>query len=353
MILTIKKRLKILIRERIPEFCAKSPRRAILFYLLFDKSFLRETQAVLAGRVKHIRDSKQAKANYFLLVRNTHRIEKGLLMRPRRPVFGKDYIQETIESFERIWKAQAVEGARNPQLKWFHDVLSEYFAAAGDADPLIAKMRERFRATVTGQPLPRSVYNGQSRSVPYFRLAEQRSSISYDEFLKLCRQRRSVRWFLNQPVPRELVDKAIVAANQAPSACNRQPFEFRIFDQSELVREGIELPMGTKGYGHSVPVFIVLVGNLDAYFDERDRHVMYIDASLAAMSFMLALETLGLSSCAINWPDIESRERKMARFLKLATHQRALMCMGVGYPDPEGMVAYSEKRPLEHIRRYN
>ncbi|MGH2624131.1 MAG: nitroreductase family protein, partial [Sphingobacterium sp.] len=84
-----------------------------------------------------------------------------------------------------------------------------------------------------------------------------------------------------------------------------------------------------------------------------DRHVIYIDASLASMSFMLALETMGLSSCAINWPDIETREQKMDKFLNLKAHQRALMCIGVGYPDPEGLVAYSEKRPLDQIRKYN
>jgi nitroreductase len=98
---------------------------------------------------------------------------------------------------------------------------------------------------------------------------------------------------------------------------------------------------------------VVIVGNLDAYYDERDRHVIYIDASLAAMSLMLALETLGLSSCAINWPDLEAREKKMERFLSLNKYQRPVMCLGIGYPDPEGMVAFSEKRPLHQIRTYN
>lgn len=95
------------------------------------------------------------------------------------------------------------------------------------------------------------------------------------------------------------------------------------------------------------------MGNLDAYFDERDRHTIYIDASLASMAFILALETLGLSSCGINWPDIEARERKMETRLTLKKHQRALMLMAVGYPDPEGMVAFSEKRSLEQLRKFN
>ncbi|QNL51625.1 nitroreductase family protein [Olivibacter sp. SDN3] len=353
MIKNIKKRFKILIREKLPAFCAKSPKRAFLYYLIFDKSFLREVQAVLAGRVKHVHDSEKAKSNYFLLVRDTHRIEKGLLMRPRRPVFGKGYIKETLDSFEGVWKSSALEGGDNLQLKWFHDVLGEYFRSAGSEDPLIKQLGEKFNKIISEQPLPASICDIKIKSIPYFRLVEDRSQITYEEFHKLCRQRRSVRWFLDKPVPRDLIDKAVLSANQSPSACNRQPFEFRIFDQKELVEQGVSLPMGTKGYGHSIPVFVVLVGSLDAYFDERDRHVIYIDASLAAMSFMLALETLGLGSCAINWPDIEANEKKMAKFLALKTYQRPLMCMGLGYADPEGLVAFSEKRSINQIRKYN
>jgi nitroreductase len=107
-----------------------------------------------------------------------------------------------------------------------------------------------------------------------------------------------------------------MAANQSPSACNRQPFSFRIIDLDH-VKTGVKLPMGTTGYGHTIPVFVVIVGNFDAYFDERDRHIIYIDASLAAMAMMFALETLGLSSCSITWPDIEEWEKKMESFLKL------------------------------------
>ena len=29
------------------------------------------------------------------------------------------------------------------------------------------------------------------------------------------------------------------------------------------------------------------------------------------------------------------------------------MCIGVGYPDPEGKIAFSEKRNLEQLRIYN
>ena len=111
--------------------------------------------------------------------------------------------------------------------------------------------------------------------------------------------------------------------------------------------------MGTMGFYENFPMIVVLVGRLDAYIEERDRHLIYIDGSLAAMSFMYALETLGLSSCPINWPDIPQREKKLAKALNLQPYERAVMFISLGYPDPEGLVPNSKKRSLDHIRSFN
>jgi hypothetical protein len=43
----------------------------------------------------------------------------------------------------------------------------------------------------------------------------------------------------------------------------------------------------------------------------------------------------------------------MSQVLGLKKHQRTIMCMAVGYPDPEGKVAYSEKRNLDYLRKFN
>lgn len=333
----------------LPEYFYKTAFLSQLYYLFFDDSFKREMKAVLHGKAKHIRESKVVKANYYLLVRNIHRIEKGLLMKPRRDVFAKSFIKETLDSFEGVW----VRTEDNPQMKWFYDVLNEYFSVSGE-DTLINECRTRFNDHTRKYPMAvRSQEGCASYSVPYYREESENTNIDFTDFFKLTKLRRSVRWFLPDTVDRQLIDKAILAANMSPSACNRQPFEFKIFDDPELVKEVIDFPMGTKGYGHSVPVLVVIVGNLDAYFDERDRHIIYVDASLASMTFMLALETLGLSSCPINWPDIEKRERKMDEFLGLKPFQRTIMCLGIGYADPKGLIAFSEKRSLEMIRNYN
>ncbi len=237
----------------------------------------------------------------------------------------------------------------NDQYKWFHDVLNNYFTLSGK-HPVIDKQAKKFNNAINKESI-----NGNigCKSIPYYRSDSDKPNISYNDFYRLTKYRRSVRWFLNKKVPHELVDKAILAANQSPSACNRQPFEDPIIDDPELLKTIVGLPMGVKGYSDGIPMLIVAVGNLDAYFYEGDRHIIYIDASLVNMSLMFALETLGLSSCSINWPDIEHLEQKMESFLNLKKHQRPIMCLAVGYPDPEGKVAYSEKRSLDQLRKYN
>jgi nitroreductase len=315
-----------------------------LYYSFFSSKFRREHHAVLNGRVKHLDESIGNKSNLYTLIRNTHRIEKGLLMKPRREIFAVDFVAETMDNFETLYGR--FDCAPGTQMKWTYDVLTEYFAVTG-THVVIDKQRERFYKVINS----RSCSN--SPSIPYKRLEENRPNISYESFYQLTKYRRSVRWFQDRNVPHDLVDQAILAANQSPSACNRQPFSFRIVDDPSLLPVVANIPGGVKGYAHNIPMFVVVVGNLDAYFDERDRHVIYVDGSLASMTFMLALETLGLSSCAINWPDVENFERQMESALKLNKWQRPIMCMAVGYPDPEGLVAFSEKRDLEDIRKYN
>jgi nitroreductase len=312
-------------------------------YLLLSRQFRREHRAVLAGRLAYARALQAPLKSSPLLRRNIHRLEKGLVMQPRQPVFAEDYIEETVAELARL---RATGGPDPVEDQWAADVLAEYFQAVTDTPP-IARARSRFSSLtprwVGERPTP--------RSVPRPRAEGERSAASYEDFLALCRQRRSVRWFEQREVPRELVFRALDAAAQAPSACNRQPFLFRYFDRPEEAHRIASIAMGTTGYAQNVPALVVLLGDLSCYPEERDRHVPYIDASLAAMQFMLALETLGLASCPINWPDIEYREREMAATLGLPWHIRPVMLIGVGYPDPQGGVPFSAKKPSQSLLR--
>lgn len=320
----------------------------ILTHLFFTVGFLtfnREQSATLRGRRDYYRNKKRDRSSRVELRRNIHRIEKGLIMRPRRKVFARDYIAETLEFY-----AAAAEQCRVApgtmeiaEMDWAHNVLAEYFRVSAAGDPVVDAARTRFAAS--------GYAPSAADTIPY--LKRSTSTVTFDQLHDLALQRRSVRWFEQRPVPRELIDQALMIARQAPTACNRLPYDFRIFDDPEQVRLVADIPFGAAGYAHNIPAIAVVVGKLESYFNPRDRHTIYVDASLASMSFMLGLETLGLSSSVINWPDFEPLEMRMQRTLGLGLADRVVMLIAIGYAHPEGMVPYSQKKELNTFRSYN
>ena len=340
------KRWRDLATSRFIRVVARSRILSAMYFLLFSRAFVREQQAILCGRGKLLQDSWLAAENQYGLRRNIHRIEKGLLMRPRRPVFALAYIEDTVHSYIRA----ATTGpplADSEELKWASDVLAEYFEEVDRSELRIARAHSQFSSVVP------ATTNGGKSYVPHKQDLDCPPPVGYRDLLELARRRRSVRWYRPDPVPRDLIDHAVTLASHSPSACNRQPFEFRIFDDPHLVKRIVSIPMGTVGFSHNVPVIVAIVGKQRAFRSGRDRHIIYLDGALASMTFMFALETLGLSSCPINWPDIEELEKEMEKELKLERDERPIMLMSLGYANPDGMVAYSQRKMLDSLRRYN
>ena len=330
-------------KEKIAFLSSNTMFLSTAFYFILSRSFDREHYSVLHGKKRYFDDIKHGKAGLTLLRRNIHRLEKGLIMKPRRPIFAKDYIGATVDFLDKVIRDNP--DTEKDELDWFCDVLNSYFIAVS-TDPVIDKAREKFRVTLEHREA------AITNKMPYVR--DFTSDLpSFEQFKRLSHRRRSVRWFEDREVPRSLIDDAILVASQSPTACNRQPYRFHIFDEPDLVKDVSSIPGGTAGFNHNFPVFIAVIGQLRAYFDERDRHVIYIDASLASMSFLFALETLGLSSCAINWPDVPEREKRMSNALKLDEDERVVMCIAVGFPDQQEKVPYSQKKSLHQLRKYN
>jgi len=323
---------------------AKNTILAGLHYSFFSNAFSREHLSVARGIKFYKNGNCKSQGSSVILRRNIHRLEKGLIMRPRREQFALDYIMETVKEYSGLFEICRKTDNISSELFWAHDVLEEYFYNVTN-NQVIDEARKLFHS------LPG--LKTENIAKPFKRGPERGLTVSYDQLLDLSKQRRSVRWYKQKKIPREIIEKALGIALNSPSACNRQPFKYLIFDDQELVKKIASIPMGTKGFYDNFPGIIVLVGKLSYYFDERDRHIIYIDSSLSAMAFMFALETLGVSSCVINWPDIPDRENQIRKTLKLRQDESVIMLISYGYPDPEGMIPYSQKKSLDQIRTYN
>ena len=336
-----------LLRAATYDAMAQSGVLSGLYYALGSRTYDREHRATLTARAKYLRDVHTGDGNVFVLRRNIHKLEKALVMKPRRAVFALAYLRETVVSYaDCVARMQAGELADCDTLEWSRQVLRVYFAAIQKSHPIVDESRAIFEAAAGKLPPA-----GDQPRVPFARTAAELPS--YDAILKLAMQRRSVRWFDGRPVPRELIDRAVVVAGLSPSACNRQPFRFAIFDDPELCQKIAAIPKGTPGWVHNIPCFLVIVGTLAAFDREKDRHIPYIDGALAAMALCFALESQGVSTCCVNWPDLAETEARMSAALGLPPYERPIMCMAIGYPDMSEHVPYSQKLPLDELRSYN
>jgi len=255
---------------------------------------------------------------------------------PRR-VFAEDYIYETVTSLVQLQKTKECD---INSLIWAEAVLKKYFSAC-DHVGRIREAYEQFHSTT----------DNEADWYPYPAGMRPEAKVDYDSLHQLAVRRRSVRHFLKESVEVEIVKKAMEIAVLSPGACNRQAFQFLFYNQRDVVDALCSIPGGYSGF--TTPSVVVVVGRYRGYFDERDANVPIIDASLAVMSFIMALETLGLSSVCINWPMLPDRDVVLRKLIHLDNDEFVVMFIGIGYADPEGKIPFSAKRNVNILMRCN
>lgn len=325
---------------KLVKLCATHGRMASVYYLVFSRRFDREHLAVLQGRLSYARSLKKMGQSSPLLRRNVHRLEKGLIMRPRRSVFAESFILETVRCFKA---AQVTPGFSESELRWARDVLDQYFGVVGSS-PIVEAARTDYE--VDGPATRAQALAAEKSFSPYPASLLPDSDITFDELFALFTRRRSTRWYQDKSVPETIIHRAVAAASLAPSACNRQPFRFVVANDRNAATRIAECAGGAAGFADQLPALIVVVGDLSAYPFERDRHLIYVDASLASMQLMLAAETLGLATCPINWPDVDRAETCLQRNLPLPPHERVIMLIAIGFAEASGGIPYSKKKDV-------
>lgn len=314
----------------------KSPRLSSVYYTFLSGGFHEEHFAVVSGIYKN----KNEGLNIGNFRRSIHRIEKGLITSPPKPVFAESYILETVLTLRNLVPMPVDASTK----EWAMGILQQYFNTVTETE-----------TTKKAKAIFDKIKKVEKIKLPvtYLAFTRTKSRISYDDFLQLTRQRRSVRYYEDRAVPRNLVEDAVGAALQSPSACNRQPFVYRIVDDPARILEAARLPNGSEVFAQNIKMMVFLIGDLSNYFDERDKHLIYIDGALSAQSFILALETLGLSSCIINWSDIPSNNSRLKAFLKLNDWERCVLSISIGYADPKSGIPSSVKKDIRTVVKYN
>ena len=159
--------------------------------------------------------------------------------------------------------------------------------------------------------------------------------------------RRSVRSYGEQDVDKETVSTLLLAAVQAPSAMNQQPWGFavlhghkRLRDLSERVKLHLvaTYPTTFELYSRSElyenPSYDLFHGanTLIVIYSMSGRLHPNEDCCLAAENLMLAAYGMGLGTCAIgyarSWFDLPETKRELG----VPEHYTAVFPVVVGYP---------------------
>lgn len=149
--------------------------------------------------------------------------------------------------------------------------------------------------------------------------------------------RRNVRQYKPEPVPDADLNCIAEAGWRAPSAKNRQPWDFVIVtDRTQLQ----ELSTVWRGAGHiaSAPAAIALVVPVPP--DERRKVTDQYDVGQATMAMMIAAADLGIGTGHSSVGDQE----KARAILGVPDDYLVAYLLGIGYP---------ADRPLRPIRKPN
>ena len=160
-----------------------------------------------------------------------------------------------------------------------------------------------------------------------------------NEVIRCLMERRSVRDFTEQPVPRGYLEVILQTAIHAPSGRNMQTWRFTVLREQDKIQELKRVIARTvEGrkihfYGFNNPPVIILVSN------DRRNHDGVQDSSCAAENMMLAAHSFGLGSVWINALSTicdEPEIRELLDSYEIPARHTVIAALAFGWPKEPG-----------------
>jgi nitroreductase len=171
-----------------------------------------------------------------------------------------------------------------------------------------------------------------------------------DEILRLMAERRSIRRFKPDPIPREIIENLIDAARWAPSAGNLQPWHFYVVVRQDR-RRCLANAALNQDFLAEAPVCILVCaepGRSASHYGDRGRELYCLQDTAAAVQNILVLATAyGLGTCWVGAFD----EYRLKSCMGLPEDQRPVAMIALGYPAVENQ-SRPNRRGLDEIRTY-
>lgn len=154
--------------------------------------------------------------------------------------------------------------------------------------------------------------------------------------IEAIKGRRSVRRYLPDPVPREIIKDIVDCGRLAPSARNDQPWEFVVVTD-QTIREEIAAAATYGKFIADAPVCVL------AFARRTRRHTE--DTCAAVENMLIAAYAHGLGGCWIAGENTPY-EREIARICKAPDELRLVALFSLGYANEKPR---PNKRDLEEV----
>ena len=202
---------------------------------------------------------------------------------------------------------------------------------------------------------------------------ERRADALYTEM----DQRRSVRAFSPDPVPRRLIELAILTASTAPSGAHQQPWTFvavsdpdtkrhirkaaeaeeRRSYESRMCEEWLDAlaPLGTdwrKPFLENAPWIVVLFEQIHGAFPDGTHKKHYYareSVGIAAGLFIMAVHHMGLATLT----HTPSPMGFLTQILGRPRSERPFVLFPVGYPADDATVPDLSRKALDEVALFD
>jgi len=147
-------------------------------------------------------------------------------------------------------------------------------------------------------------------------------------------KRRSVRSYTGESIPKEHLETIVNAGRLAPSGNNRQPWDFIVVTDREMINE---LKVAAQWMEKAGAIIAVVLDSESRWWIE--------DGSAAIENMMIAATALGYGSCWLEGYTLQ-REFEFKGLLQVPDNRRLLTLIPIGVPTewPD-----KEKRSLEDV----
>jgi nitroreductase len=141
--------------------------------------------------------------------------------------------------------------------------------------------------------------------------------------LQTILERRSVRRYKREAIPKEHLRQILEAARQAPSAANRQPWHFVIVGEAEQKRRVAEACNGQMWMADAACI-VVAIG-----LPETSSKWYKVDVAIALENMVLAARSLGYGTCWIG----AFQPARVKEVCQVPPELEVVACTPLGVPD--------------------